>query len=199
MARIIAGLVLVALVGMGAWWLWPAEQAPMGTRPPTVVNLAPSIERPLYDRVEAVVQSGVVPRLVQLLGHESAAVVTPALRTTGNIVSGWDSQTQAVVDAGALEAMAPLLQHAKKGIRREACMGRHPWEPMGRPTGRFTCCVRIAGAAITAIAPTLPGHKRPDKCKCRDTRYKNNQNIDFKKKFRSPVTWCCGRIIDITI
>ena len=54
MARIIAGLVLVALVGMGAWWLWPAEQAPMGTRPPTVVNLAPSIERPLYDRVEAV-------------------------------------------------------------------------------------------------------------------------------------------------
>ncbi len=46
MARIIAGLVLVALVGMGAWWLWPAEQAPMGTRPPTVVNL--------YDRVEAV-------------------------------------------------------------------------------------------------------------------------------------------------
>ena len=35
MARIIAGLVLVALVGMGAWWLWPAEQAPMGTRPPT--------------------------------------------------------------------------------------------------------------------------------------------------------------------
>lgn len=54
MARIIAGLVLVALVGFVAWWLWPVEQAPMGTRSPTVVNLAPSIERPLYDRVEAV-------------------------------------------------------------------------------------------------------------------------------------------------
>lgn len=54
MARIIAGLVLLVLVGVAVWWFWPTEQAPMGSRPPTAVNLAPSIERPLYDRVEAV-------------------------------------------------------------------------------------------------------------------------------------------------
>ncbi|MCG8392077.1 MAG: efflux RND transporter periplasmic adaptor subunit [Pseudomonadales bacterium] len=54
MTRIFAGLVLLALVGAGLWWAWPSAPAAMGQRPPTVVNLAPSIERPLYDRVEAV-------------------------------------------------------------------------------------------------------------------------------------------------
>jgi len=73
------------------------------------------------DRVGAVVASGVVPRLVALLGHASPSVVTPALRTIGNIVSGDDGQTQAVVDAHGLEAIAPLVTHVKKGIRKEAC------------------------------------------------------------------------------
>ena len=73
------------------------------------------------ERVAAVVATDVVPRLVALLGHASASVVTPALRTIGNIVSGDDGQTQAVVDAGGLLAIRPLLAHAKKGIRKEAC------------------------------------------------------------------------------
>jgi len=73
------------------------------------------------ERVEAVVQSNVVPRLVQLLSHASPTVVTPALRTIGNIVSGSDTQTQAVIDAGGLAACLPLLDHIKKGIRKEAC------------------------------------------------------------------------------
>ena len=46
---------------------------------------------------------------------------TPVLRTLGNIVTGNDTQTQAVIDAGALQLMLPLVQHAKKGIRKEAC------------------------------------------------------------------------------
>jgi hypothetical protein len=59
--------------------------------------------------------------MVALLGHSSPSVVTPALRTIGNVVSGDDAQTQAVVDAGGLQAVRPLLAHAKKGIRKEAC------------------------------------------------------------------------------
>lgn len=54
MKRIIAALILVVLVGAGLWWLLAPAPAPMGQRPPTVVNLALSIERSLFDRVEAV-------------------------------------------------------------------------------------------------------------------------------------------------
>ena len=38
--------------------------------------------------------SGVVPRLVTLLQSKEASVITPALRSIGNIVTGDDSQTQ---------------------------------------------------------------------------------------------------------
>lgn len=66
-------------------------------------------------------QSGIAPRLVQLLRHKLATVVTPALRVVGNIVTGSDHQTQSIIDAGGLDAALPLLTHRKKGIRKEAC------------------------------------------------------------------------------
>ena len=37
---------------------------------------------------------GVLQRLIELLGCVDAAVVTPSLRTVGNIVTGTDEQTQ---------------------------------------------------------------------------------------------------------
>jgi len=70
--------------------------------------------------IEACVNSGVVPRLVDLLTHTSVTIQTPALRTIGNIVTGSDSQTSAVVEAYALPALRELLSHTKKGIRKEA-------------------------------------------------------------------------------
>lgn len=44
------------------------------------------------DKIQAVIESGVVVRLVELLSHSSYAVQTPALRTVGNIVTGDDVQ-----------------------------------------------------------------------------------------------------------
>jgi len=48
-------------------------------------------------------------------------VQTPALRCLGNIVTGDDTQTQTVINSGALEALGHLLASAKEGVRKEAC------------------------------------------------------------------------------
>ncbi|KAL2945291.1 Importin subunit alpha-1a [Bienertia sinuspersici] len=46
------------------------------------------------DKIQAVIEAGVCPRLVELLLHASPSVLIPALRTVGNIVTGDDMQTQ---------------------------------------------------------------------------------------------------------
>ncbi|KAK4704992.1 importin subunit alpha-6/7, partial [Phenoliferia sp. Uapishka_3] len=73
------------------------------------------------DKIQAVIESGVVRRLVDLLMHHSTAVQTPALRSVGNIVTGDDLQTQVVLASGALPALLSLLSSPKEGIRKEAC------------------------------------------------------------------------------
>ncbi|KAF0698767.1 Aste57867_10625 [Aphanomyces stellatus] len=73
------------------------------------------------EKIQAVIEAGVVPRLIELLLHTNTSVQTPALRTIGNIVTGDDLQTQLVINEGALNRLLPLLQSPKKGIRKEAC------------------------------------------------------------------------------
>lgn len=73
------------------------------------------------DKIQAVIESGVCRRLVDLLMHPSTSVQTPALRSVGNIVTGDDLQTQVVIASGALQALLSLLSSPKEGIRKEAC------------------------------------------------------------------------------
>ncbi|KAJ0251194.1 Importin subunit alpha-2 [Hirschfeldia incana] len=74
------------------------------------------------DKIQSVIQAGVVPRLVELLEHPSPSVLIPALRTIGNIVTGNDAQTQCVISHGALLSLLSLLTHNhKKSIKKEAC------------------------------------------------------------------------------
>jgi importin subunit alpha-1 len=73
------------------------------------------------DKIQAVIESAVCRRLVDLLMHSSTAVQTPALRSIGNIVTGDDLQTQVVIASGALAALLSLLSSPKEGIRKEAC------------------------------------------------------------------------------
>lgn len=65
--------------------------------------------------------SGVAPRLIELLGSSNASVQTPSLRTVGNIVTGNDEQTQLILNLNALPSLLWLLEHQKKNIRKEAC------------------------------------------------------------------------------
>ncbi|RAL50052.1 hypothetical protein DM860_016828 [Cuscuta australis] len=74
------------------------------------------------DKIQAVIDADVCPRLVELLLHPSATVLIPALRTVGNIVTGDDAQTQFVIDKQVLPCLYQLLtQNHKKSIIKEAC------------------------------------------------------------------------------
>ncbi|KAM7354079.1 karyopherin subunit alpha [Cochliomyia hominivorax] len=71
-------------------------------------------------KIQAVVDTGAVPRLVALLGTDEPAIIVPALRSVGNIVTGTDQQTDAVIAAGGLPKLGILLQHSKNNIVKEA-------------------------------------------------------------------------------
>ena len=58
------------------------------------------------DKIQAVIETGICRRLVELLTHPAVTVQTPALRSLGNIVTGDDIQTQVVLNCGALNALA---------------------------------------------------------------------------------------------
>ncbi|KAJ8636347.1 hypothetical protein MRB53_010614 [Persea americana] len=74
------------------------------------------------DKIQAVIEAGVCPRLVELLLHPSPSVLIPALRTVGNIVTGDDVQTQYIINHQALPCLLNLLTHNhKKSIKKEAC------------------------------------------------------------------------------
>jgi len=76
---------------------------------------------PDNSRIQEVIKTGVVRRLVELLLHSSNTVKIPALRTIGNIVTGNDLQTQVVINLGGLVGLLSLLSNDKKGIRKESC------------------------------------------------------------------------------
>ncbi|VFQ84947.1 unnamed protein product [Cuscuta campestris] len=74
------------------------------------------------DKIQAVIDSGVCPRLVELLQHPSPSVIIPALRAVGNIVTGDDDQTQCIIEHRGLYCLASLLVGSfKKSIKKEAC------------------------------------------------------------------------------
>jgi importin subunit alpha-6/7 len=72
-------------------------------------------------RLTAVLEAGIIPRVVELLNFPNQSVKSPALRIVGNIVTGDDIQTQAVITAGALPAIHKLLLQDKRVIKKEAC------------------------------------------------------------------------------
>uniref|UniRef100_A0A671LI74 Importin subunit alpha-7-like n=1 Tax=Sinocyclocheilus anshuiensis TaxID=1608454 RepID=A0A671LI74_9TELE len=73
------------------------------------------------EKIQAVIDSGVCRRLVELLMHTDYKVASPALRAVGNIVTGDDIQTQVVLNCSALPCLLHLLSSAKESIRKEAC------------------------------------------------------------------------------
>ena len=71
------------------------------------------------DRIEAVLQAGVAPRLVELL-HDETTALSAALCTVSNFVTGDEAQTQRILDLNVLPTLLKLLGNSKKNIRKEA-------------------------------------------------------------------------------
>jgi importin subunit alpha-6/7 len=95
------------------------------------------------EKIQAVIESGICRRLVELLLNPSPAVQTPALRTVGNIVTGNDLQTQYIINNNALPCLLALLSSPKKGIRKEAC-----WT-ISNITGTYEHCSTGADGSST--------------------------------------------------
>ncbi|XP_022634752.1 importin subunit alpha-1a-like [Vigna radiata var. radiata] len=75
-----------------------------------------------YNSVQAVLELGVCPKLVELLHHPSGKVTLPALQALGNIAAGDDVQTQVVLDSRVLPSLHQLLmKEYKRRIFREIC------------------------------------------------------------------------------
>ena len=71
--------------------------------------------------INSVLSYNIVPKLIEFLSHTDLALVTPCLRTIGNIISGNDEQTSVVLrEKNFIPELFKLADNKKKGIRREA-------------------------------------------------------------------------------
>jgi importin subunit alpha-6/7 len=71
--------------------------------------------------VSLLISSGIVQYLSNNLAVRNDTIQTPSLRAIGNIVSGNEEQTQAVMDCGVLSIFQDLLRHYKSSIQKECC------------------------------------------------------------------------------
>lgn len=95
------------------------------------------------EKIQAVVDSKCIPRLVYLLGIDDVSIVTPALRSVGNIVTGDDRQTDVVLKANALENLIVLLDHKKTNIVKEAA-----WTISNITAGNIQQIQRVLDAGV---------------------------------------------------
>ena len=73
------------------------------------------------EQIPTILQTNVLPRIVELLEHKEMAISVSCLRTIGNILTGSDAETQVAIEAGALNAMDRLITNQQKAVRKEVC------------------------------------------------------------------------------
>ena len=63
---------------------------------------------------------GVLPRLVSLLGNKETTLVVPAIITIGGMLNGSYVQRAKVLDAGVFPRLVTLLNHGDADVAKEA-------------------------------------------------------------------------------
>lgn len=62
-----------------------------------------------------------VPNAIKILHeHDTTVVLIPTMRLVGNLLAGDENTADVVLDAGAIQAIAPKLTHLKSNVQREA-------------------------------------------------------------------------------
>jgi len=83
-------------------------------------------------RIQAIVDWQVAPQAIAALETNTSALMAPALRVLGNIVTGNAEQTQAVLDAGILGVILPLLEHTRVCTLLQYTFACSPIQPLTR-------------------------------------------------------------------
>eukprot|EP01116_Phalansterium_solitarium_P008577 TRINITY_DN22508_c0_g1_i1.p1 TRINITY_DN22508_c0_g1~~TRINITY_DN22508_c0_g1_i1.p1 ORF type:complete len:553 (+),score=142.96 TRINITY_DN22508_c0_g1_i1:90-1661(+) len=97
------------------------------------------------ETIQVVINSGVVPKVLEHLKSGSHNVQTPALRTIGNIITGSDEQTQFVINLGVLPLLSNLLRSARKALRKEAA-----WTLSNITAGNVAQCQQVIDHGLMA-------------------------------------------------
>lgn len=63
---------------------------------------------------------GVLPIIIQHLGAKNVKLITPALRTVGNVLAGDDEQTQLCLDYNVLFYLEQLVNASQTSIVKES-------------------------------------------------------------------------------
>ncbi|KAJ6241255.1 importin subunit alpha [Anaeramoeba flamelloides] len=71
--------------------------------------------------IDGMLNTGIVPKILELLKHQDYRIRTPSILTIGNLVTGDNKQTQKVIEYGALDYLKTLLNDKKIQIVRETC------------------------------------------------------------------------------
>lgn len=71
-------------------------------------------------QIEEILRLEIVERLIELLKWEDLEVKVPALKSLTNLLTGDDEQIDYLIKQGAIGALEPFLEHAKKLCRKEA-------------------------------------------------------------------------------
>lgn len=61
------------------------------------------------EKIPIIMNTNIVPRIIQLLEHEHLPIAVACLRTLGNLLTGSHEETQYSINAGALEVLHRLL------------------------------------------------------------------------------------------
>jgi hypothetical protein len=124
--------------------------------------------------IQAVLDAGVARRVVELMSHPESTIITPALRTAGNIVTGDDMQTQVCIRGrvcvcvclrgrgrscgrgrGRVSVSVRVSVRGRRRGRGRVC-GRHEVPPVA--SAASTACVGVLQVMLSAgILPVL-GH-----------------------------------------
>nr|CAB3473090.1 unnamed protein product [Digitaria exilis] len=70
--------------------------------------------------IQAVIETGACSRLVELLSHPSTSVLFPSLLVVGNIASGDEAHTQAVINGNLIGPLVHLMGTAESAISNGA-------------------------------------------------------------------------------